>query len=88
MCANSFTSIGSTALIILNRLRNEVQLRELSGSEEQKNEDAGSDSDGAGKRQDAPDDKSAYVDQYLKDIASFERRFTGNPQRSRRTKID
>jgi hypothetical protein len=46
MCTDTFTSIGSTALLILNRLNCQERLRELVNSNEKKDERSATDHDG------------------------------------------
>lgn len=76
MCPINFTSIGETALIILNRLQCELRIREL--SEEQK-----TDTDGGAQEQADDDharkaeDHRRFVEQRIRELAAFERRASG-----------
>lgn len=73
MCAN-FTSIGTTALIILNRLQCELRLAEL--REEQKTDETDKHEDHANKKQDSEAHRNA-VSERLRAFEAFERRARG-----------
>lgn len=76
MCPINFTSIGVTALIILNRLQCELRVREL--SEEQKTDDDAATQDQTDRDQARHDEEHRrFVESRVADFAKFERRARG-----------
>lgn len=75
MCANSFTSIGTTALVILNRLQCKLRVQELN---EQRDDIAGEQkqpADTADKEKNEAHRR--FVARRIADLAAFERRARG-----------
>lgn len=79
-----WTSIGWQAALILNRLRNKTSLK----ADEQKNEQRQRDADREKVDEEKAEEKRRYIDQRLRDLATFERRVSGDIRQRARRKSD
>ena len=79
-----WTSLGLATAMILNKLRCDAQLRELVkfDEQEQKQSDGNAGSGSAEKQQ--AEEHAKYVETRLRELAAFERRASGNKDRTRR----
>lgn len=72
---NTWRSIGFQTALIVNKLRCDAQIRELSKIDEQKQEQSERDRQRSRKDDKRADDHTKYVEQRLRDYATFERRY-------------
>lgn len=75
MCPINFTSIGETALIILNRLQCELRIRELKDEQADADRAAENQADEEDKRK--AEEHRRFVEQRIRELAAFERRASG-----------
>lgn len=80
---DTFSAIGLAAMLILNRLSNERQLRQLSCDEKQ-DEHGRSESGGGDTEKEKADEQRRYVDRRLREIDLFEERAAGRQPWRRR----
>lgn len=74
----SFQSLGLAAAIVVNRIRNAQALRELDSEEKREDVERKGEYPAGGPEQPGSEEHRAYVERRIRDIATFERRVSGN----------